>query len=94
MANLVLGSDLDIKVQAYCLAAFVHRYTGRHTPRWVMEENEKRKEKGLDPCPLHFSSDMDWLSHTRFFVKSDGTLDQRYRRCESHCTYPNNPELR
>ena len=85
----VLGTALHSDDRRHVLATYVHRFTGDHRPAWVA--------KGMpngQPYPLHFASDADWLAHTLFRVRTSGRLDMRVRSCESHPTWPNNPELR
>jgi len=83
-----LGSELSSTDQKYVLRAFTHRYTGDHKPNWT---NSPWK---FGEYPLHFKDDKDWLENTKFFVTKNGSLDNRYNRCESTPTWPNNPELR
>jgi len=78
------GSSLKREVQKDCLRKFVHRYTKDHIPNWVKSGK----------TPVQFESDIDWLEHTFFQTKKDGTLDERYCFCESNPTWPENPELR
>ena len=84
--NTMLGIRLTAKEQGVVLAAFGNRYTEEHVPRWVRESEQK--------YPVQFSSDKDWLEHTRFVVYAEGILDTRAKHCESSPTWPRNPELR
>ena len=85
----ILGNELCEADQQYCLAAFVHRFTAQHKPRWANEPWKDGK-----PYPVQFASDRDWLEHTRFAVTENGRLDKRASHCMSTPTWPNNPELR
>lgn len=87
--NQKKGTDLRPEVQQQALAQFVHRYTGDHRPAWTID----KRQDGTD-YPLQFANDQDWLAHTLFAVNKDGTLNNREKYCESHPTWPNNPELR
>jgi hypothetical protein len=81
----IKGSELSESDKRIVLAAYVHRFTGDHRPRWALRSNEKR---------VHFADDQDWLNNTLFAVTKSGKLDRRIRHCESRPTWPNNPELR
>ncbi len=81
----ILGAHLGPKLQAECKARFVHRFTGDHKPQWAYKNNQ---------CSVQFADDADWLAHTYFEVTTQGELSNRSRYCESHPTWPNNPELR
>lgn len=83
-----LGSLLRPEQQREALARFVHRFTKDHKPEWASGEWKDGK-----PYPVQFASDADWLSHTIFRTNKDGTLRER-ADCESHPTWPDNPELR
>lgn len=87
--RMKLGTELHPEDRAYVLAAFVHRFTRDHRPRWAMEPMPNGR-----PYALQFDSDEDWLAHTRFAVRADGRLDRRARYCKSSPTWPDNPELR
>jgi hypothetical protein len=82
----MLGIRLTAKEQAVVLAAFTKRYTEEHIPKWV--------KSACLAHPVQFSSDKDWLEHTRFVVYAEGYLDTRAKWCESSPTWPRNPELR
>jgi hypothetical protein len=75
------GTNLTDADRRYVLAAYVHRFTGDHTPTWV-----KRQKR---PCKMQFKDDADWLANTLFFIRKDGRLDRRAKRCESTPTWPN-----
>jgi hypothetical protein len=83
------GSELRPEVQQDCLQRFVHRFTGDHHPLWA----RAKRPDGTD-YPLQFKDDADWLAHTTFAVKADGTLHNGVKTCNSAPTWPNNPELR
>jgi hypothetical protein len=85
----IIGSNLAVSVQQECLRRFVNRFTGDHRPSWIKTPRPNGKS-----YPLHFASDVDWLAHTVFNVKADGTLNERFHHCESSPTWPDNPELR
>lgn len=76
----VRGTELTKEDQVYVLAAYVHRYTKEHKPKWAQENT-----------PVQFASDQDWLEHTLFAVKKDGQLDGRVKDCESSPTWPDMP---
>ena len=78
----ITGDKLNAEDKNYVLANFVNRHTKDHIPEWVTWE------------PVQFSSDADWLSHTEFEVTESGALDRRAIFCNSHPTWPDNPELR
>lgn len=84
-----LGSQLHPDDQKHVLAAFTHRFTKQHRPSWA-----KEPWKDGQPYPVQFASDADWLANTLFLVKTNGRLDMRAQFCESHPTWPDNPELR
>lgn len=89
----ILGSHLSPKLQAECKARFVHRFTGEHKPQWAFKPF-KNEALGLETYPVQFKDDADWLAHTYFEITKQGELNNRTRYCESHPTWPNNPELR
>ncbi len=72
-----LGSELTPEDQKHVLAAYVHRFTGDHRPKWA---------KG--GYTIQFRDDQEWLAHTRFHVTKRGRLDGRFRACESSPTWP------
>ena len=84
--NTMLGIRLTAKEQGVVLAYFGNRYTEEHIPKWV--------KSACLAHPVQFSSDKDWLEHTRFVVNAEGILDTRAKWCESSPTWPRNPELR
>lgn len=88
-ATSKLGSELFPVDRQYVLAAYVHRHTGNHKPRWAMAPMANGK-----PYPVHFATDAEWLANTRFAVMAHGNLDRRVHECYSTPTWPNNPELR
>ena len=77
------GHELHPDDQKHVLAAYVHRHTGEHKPRWA---NEKRPD-GSDYKPQH-KNDADWLKHTEFAVKKNGRLHQGVRSCRSTPSLP------
>lgn len=85
---MILGTELAPAVQADALRSFPNRYTRTHVPYWVSEGPQYRF-----PTGPHFDSDADWLAHTRFHVRADGSLF-KIRSCESNPTWPDNPENR
>ena len=87
--KLVYGTSLFGLDVDYVLRAYVHRFTGDHKPEWAGKEWKDGK-----PYPLQFRDDNDWLANTKFAVRLDGSLDGRVKYCESHPTWPDNPELR
>jgi hypothetical protein len=87
----VFGSTLAPKVQAECLRMFVHRYTRQHKPSWTARYDVAAFPNGY---PVQYDSDADWLAHTEFAVTTAGQLDKRAHHCQSHPTWPDNPELR
>lgn len=82
------GKDLTAEQQRQVLNMYVHRYTGTHKPEWANKEWKDGK-----PYPLQFKDDSEWLEHTRFQTRKNGTL-VNCDECQSHPTWPNNPELR
>jgi hypothetical protein len=82
------GDQLTAEDQKDVLAAYVHRHTREHRPAWA------NKLWNGKPYPVQFASDAEWLANTLFAVRRNGRLDQRARSCESHPTWPDNPELR
>jgi hypothetical protein len=89
-ATMQRGNTLTQATQQKCLNRYVHRYTGNHKPAWVIHKTWKDGK----PYPLQFATDAEWLANTFFAVRKDGQLDGRHAHCESHPTWPNNPELR
>jgi hypothetical protein len=91
--NYRLGCDLSPEDRAEVLRRFVHRYTGNHTPEWVIRH---RREHGnrTHIYPLQFATDVEWLAHTRFKVTAEGRLHKGSCYCESFPTWPSNAELR
>jgi hypothetical protein len=83
------GSELPYSTQREVLRCFVHRYTAEHVPSWARGELKDGK-----PYPVQFASDKDWLENTLFQVTKAGNLSNRHSYCESHPTWPDNPELR
>jgi len=81
--NLQLGSQLHPKVQKDVKRRFVHRFTKDHKPEWANRARPDGK-----PYKPQFASDQDWLNNTSFHIKSDGTLDNRYKYCCSNPTWP------
>ena len=81
---MIRGSLLNDNDKRHVLGVYVHRYTGEHKPQWV---------KG-DYTPVQFKNDADWLENTFFEVTKYAKLDARFKHCESHPTWPENPELR
>lgn len=78
-----LGINLCAEDRNYVLRAYVNRYTREHVPAWA-----KREWRDGRPYPVQFASDAEWLSHTKFAVRSDGRLDRRHKCCESTPTWP------
>lgn len=76
------GHTLHPDDQKHVLNAYVHRYTGDHTPNWV--KNDARYQGHP-----HFHNDKDWLQNTKFKVKKNGRLHAGARHCESNPTWPN-----
>jgi hypothetical protein len=85
----VKGTQLSRQDRAYVLRAYVHRFTGEHKPNWANGTWKDGK-----PYPLQFKNDKDWLENTQFRIFPNGKLNKNARYCESHPTWPNNPELR
>jgi hypothetical protein len=90
---ICLGIELHPDDQHLVLSAYVHRYTGDHKPNWA---NSPRPCG--NPYPLQFKDDNEWLANTFFHIRhvpgEGNRLDNRFKHCESHPTWPNNPELR
>jgi hypothetical protein len=87
MANWIKGTELSAAMKREALARFINRYTGDHTPAWVMRSKEY-------VYPVQFADDADWLAHTYFAVTAKGTFDGRIHHCESHPTWPNGNQLK
>lgn len=73
-----LASLCKPSVQRDILAAFVHRFTMEHVPRWALQE----RADGTFYAP-QFASDAEWLSNTVVRTRKDGELDGRYSDCET-----------
>lgn len=84
------GDELDPEIQEQVKRMYVHRYTGEHTPKWVVRQEQR---DGV-PVPLHFKDDLDWLVHTWFWVTVAGELARNRPYCRSYPTWPHHPELR
>ncbi len=78
--NLLLGTELRHVDQQHVLMAFVHRFTMEHEPDWARVAMGKYRPQ--------FKDDADWLASTRFWVRADGYLDQRFKTCHSLPTWP------
>ena len=89
----IKGTDLRPVVQTEALRRFVHRFTGEHKPEWAYLSftNEHGKKHVY---PVQFRDDREWLEHTYFEVTKAGNLSEKEECCESHPTWPYNPELR
>jgi hypothetical protein len=87
--KILKGSKLPHAAQREALRRYINRYTAEHVPNWARGEWKDGK-----PYPVQFASDQDWLEHTFFQVTEAGRLSKNHRYCESHPTWPNNPELR
>jgi len=82
---MIIGTDLAPALKDKALRSFTNRHTRTNIPYWASN------------CPvksykLEFDSDADWLAHTYFHVKADGTLN--VRSCTSYPTWPDDPWLR
>ncbi len=86
---LVLGSHLGPYMQSAVKRAFVHRFTGDHTPAWA-----RQPMPNGSPYPVQFKDDTDWLANTYFWITVKGELAKRPSGCQSNPTWPFNPELR
>lgn len=86
----VLGSHMGEHLQTQVKAKYIWRFTGDNHPKWAQEA--RRPDGCADP--VQFADDADWLAHTYFEVTKQGELSRRSTYCESHPTWPNNPELR
>lgn len=82
------GSQLVKEDQQRVLNMFVNRFTKDHKPGWANQPMPNGQ-----PYPVQFASDEDWLEHTFFEVTAQGRLNPRATHCESHPTWPDNPEL-
>lgn len=85
----VAGTELSKEDRDRVLQRFVHRFTGDHKPNWA---NKPRPDGTA--YPVQFKDDQDWLSNTEFAVNKNGRLNDRVSDCQSHPTWPDNPELR
>lgn len=88
-SNMLAGNLLSPKDQKTVLAKYVNRYTKDHKPQWAYELCPDGTK-----YPVGFESDKEWLEHSLFLTTSKGRLDNRAKWCESHPTWPDNPELR
>jgi len=79
-----LGTLLRWDDQLQVLASYIHRFTEQHRPTWV---------KGNVAKYPHFTDDNDWLRNTRFHVRKNGRLDQRYKGCYSKPTWPKGQQI-
>lgn len=84
MTRFVTGAQLHPEDRRRVLSAYVHRFTGDHTPQWA----RKPRPSG-EAYEVQFADDNDWLANTRFAVTAKGGLDKRVRHCESNPTWPN-----
>lgn len=80
----ILGIALNTVDQKHVLAAYVHRFTGDHKPKWAAQLRPNGS-----PYPLQFRSDREWLANTFFMVTKFGNLDRRANYCTSNPTWPN-----
>lgn len=89
MPHTVPGNELSPEQQQAAKAAFVHRYTGDHTPTWVTTDPQYI-------YPVQFKDDVDWLAHSEFLVNKDGSLTQgdRWNQCLGHPTFPFGHEVK
>lgn len=83
--DYVLGSKLPPDLQKKVKAAYVHRFTGEHKPKWA----EKPWKDGK-PYTVQFKDDEDWLNHTEFPVTKKGALSNRPSMSRSNPTWPEN----
>ncbi len=77
-----LGCNISKENQRICLNRFIHRFTGEHMPRWVMNSPNLRKYP-------HFKDDQDWLNNTTFAITKKNKLSKTVKHCNSHPTWPN-----
>ena len=84
----ILGSHMNEHLQRQCKAQFVNRYTKEHKPTWATTKI------WATTAVVQFESDAEWLANTFFEVTTKGELSRRSKYCESHPTWPDNPELR
>lgn len=81
--NTTTGDKLNAEDKNYVLENFDNRYTKDHIPEWVTAGTS-----------VQFASDEDWLRHTEFEVTESGDFDRSAIFCNSHPTWPDNPELK
>jgi len=81
--SLQLGSQLPPEIQKEAKRRFIHRFTAEHKPEWAYRTRSDGK-----PYKPHFASDQDWLNNTYFYIKKNGTLDNRFKHCMAHPTWP------
>lgn len=89
MQTMMTGDKLTAADQHRVLARYVHRFTGEHKPQWAT-----KPWKDGQAYPVQHATDAEWLQNTRFHVRANGELDDRFKSCESNPTWPLNPELR
>jgi hypothetical protein len=82
---LIPGSQLSPTTKDEVLRRFINRYTGDFKPEWVRMANKWGCE-----YICYFDTDEDWLNSSCFHVKEDGSLDDRYVRCETN--HPVDPQ--
>jgi hypothetical protein len=85
----VKGTELVPLQRRIALAQYVHRYTLEHKPAWTNKPREVTDDQGRVTQAAYapqFASDVDWLEHTLFNVKKDGTLANA--SCWSSPTWP------
>ena len=85
----IKGVHLSQLNQSKVKRMYISRFTKDHKPEWANKEWKDGK-----PYPVQFESDQDWLENTYFRFTTKGNLDKRAKYCESHPTWPDNPELR
>jgi len=83
--RLIPGSELNPKAKRKALRRYINRYTGDFTPEWVLTARKAGKD-----YVCYFDSDEEWLNSSNFYVCDDGTLDDRFVRCETN--YPVDPQ--
>lgn len=72
------GDKLCVQDQLYVLNRWTNRYTGQHTPQWVLQARKFGRQYSV-----HFDSDDQWLQSSAFRVRKDGRLDKRYNKCQT-----------
>lgn len=78
---LVRGDKLSTETRETVLRRYSNRWTVENE-RCIRHQRDAVKAKGVEPAPL--VSDDKWLAEHAFYVKRNGSLDERRNHCEPH----------